>query len=195
MWNFGSSHWRALPATLALLALLACASTSGDLRQYLDETTAATVTVASRPIVFARERADLAVNARDYLTLIAVDINRAGHHAIYWFGYLWSTIDHRQAEAYSLKADQILLVADDREVELKRSSVDPHDVGLDRPPIERPARAALTILVETDAETLRFIGAVTSLRAVVQTSGSQEPFELWSDGRSSLTAFVRALPN
>ena len=68
-------------------------------REYLDEKTAATVTVCGAALVFARERPELAVHARDYLTLVPVDVNRAGHARQYFYGYAWSTVDKRRLQA------------------------------------------------------------------------------------------------
>ena len=69
----------ALPVAL-LAALGTCVALAGDKqpREYLDEETAATITVVAEPLVFACPRPELAANVRDYVTLAAAaEIGRA----------------------------------------------------------------------------------------------------------------------
>ena len=62
----------ALPVAV-LAALGAGAALAGDKqpREYLDEQTAATITVVAEPLLFALPRPELAANVRDYVTLAA----------------------------------------------------------------------------------------------------------------------------
>ena len=83
----------------ALLALLAACS-SAPVRaptELLDEQTGATLVVVAEPLVFARARADVAANARDYVTVVAVEANRSGKYAQYLLVHRWSTVDRRMA--------------------------------------------------------------------------------------------------
>src|SRR6266481_1480979 len=63
--------------------------------EYLDQTTAATITVVAKPLIFAHERPELAAHARDYVTLAAASVNRGGAIEHFIFAYLWSTVDDR----------------------------------------------------------------------------------------------------
>ena len=81
----GTRFGRSVAIALASGALLAAGHLAGCAseqpagpREYLDERTAATITVAGESMVFAYDRPDLGVNARDYVTLTAVDVNTAG---------------------------------------------------------------------------------------------------------------------
>src|SRR5205814_4956856 len=60
----------ALPVAM-LAALGACVAVAADKqpREYLDEDTAATVTVVAEPLVFALPRPELAANVRDYVKI------------------------------------------------------------------------------------------------------------------------------
>ena len=69
-----------------------------------------------RPLVFARERPSLAVNARDYISLVAVDVNRGGQHQLYWYGYVWTTIDDGGQLAAAARRAEWLLLADTRPI-------------------------------------------------------------------------------
>src|SRR5215475_12382121 len=64
---------------LAAVILAACGSThpthSSGTKELLDETTGNTVSVVSTPLIFARERTDVAAHSRDYATLVATEID------------------------------------------------------------------------------------------------------------------------
>jgi len=175
----------ALAATLSV-ALLAqgCATqeTQGT-REYLDEHTAATITVASKNLVFARGRPEYAVNARDYLTLVPVDVNRAGKHALYFYCYAWSTVDKRGTVE---SPGQFELVADGRQISLAPAATRPHDLGFGELPITAPARAYLTIVVPTTRETLQFLTRSQQVFALRTRDGLNERFDVWEDGREAL---------
>ena len=101
-----------------LLASCACAALAGDKepQEYLDEDTAATITVVGEPLVFAYARRDLAANARDYVTLAAAAVNRAGKVSYVIIGYNWSTVDPRLRPDPLPAAEPLVLQADDRRI-------------------------------------------------------------------------------
>ena len=85
---------------LALLALPACSSSlrpPAASREILDEQSGTTLTVVAAPLVFARERTDVAAHARDYATLVAVEIDNSGKYRTYLLLYRWSTVDRRMS--------------------------------------------------------------------------------------------------
>lgn len=172
---------RLLPCLLAALLATGCAVTppaAGE-REYLDEETAATVTVGARAIVFARDRPELAVNARDYLTLVPVDVNRSGRHEQYFFGYAWSTIDKRGLPGEEDVAPRFDLVADGRRVTLAPASEDRHDLGLGELPLSPPARSAQLVVSPTTREILDFVARAEEVRAVADLGGASVRYELW----------------
>ena len=81
---------------LVLTALASCASRPPTAAQEIfDESDASTLLVTAKPIVFARERSDLAAYARDYATVVAVEIDISGEYSDYLLVYRWSTVDRR----------------------------------------------------------------------------------------------------
>jgi hypothetical protein len=107
---------------LALAAIMIARAAAADddaVREYVDEITAVSITVPVESLLFARERTDLAANARDYITLTPLEINRTGQRACYWFGYVWSTIDRPIAV---LEGDELVLLADGRPIALRWSA-------------------------------------------------------------------------
>lgn len=158
------------------------------MREYLDEESAATVTVASRALVFARSRPDLAVHARDYLTLVPLDVDRAGKHVLYFYGYVWSTIDKRDVADPGAAVRTFELVADGRRIPLAPVTSSPSDIGLVQLPVPPPADSAQVLIAATDRETLRFLAVAREVRALALQPGISERYELWTDGRASIAS-------
>lgn len=166
----------------AAAALLGCVSTPprAEPREYLDEQTAATVTVRGRPMVFALERPQLAVHARDYLTLVPIDVNRAGTHARYFYGYVWSTIDKRGLTGTEQSMVRFELVADGRRIPLATLAGQPRDVGLGEAPLPPPNAGALRMIVATTPEVQDFVAAAEEIVAVAVYDGGSDRFALWA---------------
>lgn len=171
-------------------AVLTVSAADPPVRTYLDETTAATVTVATEPLVFARERTDLAVNARDYLSLAPIEVNRAGTRTYYWFGYVWSTIDRRDGEAIADRDDEWVLLADDRPIPLRPERQSLRELGIAELPLRRPVRTAVPLLFGTQPEILTFVAGASSFNAQLLRDGLSEHFPPWHEARTALRNFV-----
>lgn len=177
--RFGWSVSIAL-ATGALLAaghLAGCASEQPHgPREYLDERTAATITVAGESMVFAYDRPDLGVNARDYVTLTAVDVNTAGRHATHLVGYAWSTLDKRAVKESDSRYE---IVADDRTLPLQSMPDGFRSIGVNEPPIPVPSRDALPLTAPVTRDQLQFLRDTPGVRVVRTRDGVMERFDLW----------------
>jgi hypothetical protein len=178
-----------LAASAVGTSLLAgCTTTAGtEPQEYLDERTAATVTVGAKALVLARERPEYAVNARDYLSLWPVDVNRMGKHDLYFYGYAWSTIDKRAAGE---SAGKFELLADGRRIALTSSSSKPRSLGFGAPAVEAPAGEATLLIVPTTREVLKFVSSAGDVWALRTRDGLAERFELWEDGRAAIDEFL-----
>lgn len=181
----------ALACAAFVLALGACVAQPPDgPREYLDETSAATVTVAPGGLVFARERPELAVHARDYITVVPLDVNRAGKHALYLYVYLWSTIDKRGLKYRDAGIGAIDLLADGRQIPLVPTQATARELGLARPPVPAPSDSAQLLIVPTDRETLELVSRAIDLSAVLRQDGGDDRFQLWSGSRDSIVALL-----
>ncbi|MGB5102916.1 MAG: hypothetical protein WBO04_06285 [Steroidobacteraceae bacterium] len=167
----------AIAVAVGVLAGCAVAPTDGA-REYLDERTAATITVGAPTLVFARERPELAVHARDYLTLVPIDVNRAGSHAQYFYAYVWSTIDKRGADDAAGRA-RFELLADGRRIPLAPVPGKPRDLGIGTPPLPAPARSVQVLLSATTREAQAFVATADEIIAVAVLDEAAEPFPLW----------------
>lgn len=148
--------------------------------EYLDEVTAATVTIGTPVLVFARERPELAVHARDYLTLVPVDVNRAGTHAQYFVGYAWSTIDKRSVADGAASQARFELVADGRRIALVPHEGSLRELGLGEVPLQAPSRSAALLVASATREQQQYVADAAELRAVLVRAGASERFDLWS---------------
>src|SRR5271165_895331 len=176
---------------LALTTLSACtAPTKRASHEILDERTGNTLTVVAKPLVFARERTDVAANARDYATLVAVEVDHSGKYDEYLLLYRWSTVDRRMSPPPDPSAGELRILTEGRAIDLM--PLDEVPVGLSRRrDLHMPehgdviARAYLV-----DAATLRFIAASRELTVHMPQEALDIPFGLWEDGRPALAQFV-----
>jgi len=169
---------RAGCATLLAAMLAGCASRApAGPREYLDERTAATITVAGDAMIFSYDRPELGVNARDYVTLTAVDVNNSGRHATHLVGYAWSTIDKRGVEDGASKYD---IVAADRTLPLAVAPEGFRSIGVNEPPIPVPSRSALPLSAPVTREQVQFMLDTPDVRVVRTRDGVMERFEVWS---------------
>jgi hypothetical protein len=180
---------RRLVVVVVALAAGACASPPSDgPRQYLDEKSAATVTVAREALVFARDRPELAVHARDYLTLVPIDVNRMGTHEVYFYGYVWSTIDKRGSGYLRDGVAGFEIIADGRRIPLVPVNATPRELGLVEPPLRAPSASARLLIARTDRETLAIVTNAGELSAAELNDGLSEPYVLWSGSPGALLA-------
>lgn len=176
---------------LAMLLALPAGVRAGDdpVREYVDEITAASITVAVESLVFARERLDLAANARDYVVLAPIEVNIGGKRSYFWSGYVWSTIDRRDGQPLLVPGDQLVLVADGRPIRLQGDAKSARDHGVGQPPNRAPARTAVPVLFTATTESIAYVAHATDLHLQLIHADTNEPFTLWKDARGALRAF------
>jgi hypothetical protein len=183
---------RVSTALAALLVLGTCSALPGEKepREYLDEDTAATVTVVGEPLVFAYARPALAANQRDYVTLAAAAANRNRKISYVLIAYFWSTVDPRLRREPLPSPEQLVLQADDRRIELHLQGHSPHEAGIGAPVHAPPGADATPNVYGTDLATIRFIGEARQLTIVVDSDPAPITYELWEDRRVALRNFV-----
>ena len=178
------------------LGLCACASVTDrtDPVQYLDRDTAAHFVVAAQPLIFAHARPQTAARVRDYATVAAASMDRAGRIEYVLLIYRWSTVDPRDepgnGPGVSAPPADLTLVADDRRIKLhpiadRTQSVPP----LDRPPTGHFGAA----IYRTDLPTLLYLTKARYLSLVRGEGRAEVRFALWQDPRACLAALVRSL--
>jgi len=167
-------------------------------QSYLDQTTAATITIVGRPLVFARERPNFAVHMRDYVTLAAASINRAGKLQLVLIGYFWTTFDPHGRDSGDAgkrrdedrQPDELILIADDRRITLTKLNRTAREAGIEERVNAPAVGSGPPILYTVDLATLRFIAAARSLSAHTRTGETELDYSVWDDRRVALSQWV-----
>ena len=165
--------------------------------QFLDERTGVTLSVVDAPLVLARERRDIAANARDYLTLVAAERDTMGRRQLILLVYRWSTIDTRVGASDDDDSTRLTLLADGRDIRLTQVADKlplefTQSERLLRPPVGQVA----TLAYPTDIATLRYLVSSRQLSASFEATKATMPYTMWRDGRESLRQFLDSVaPN
>jgi hypothetical protein len=172
--------------------LLACstAATSPP-REMFDDHTGSTVTVVSKPWVFARERTDVAAHARDYATLVAVEVDHSGSYQDFLLLYRWSTVDKRMSPPPQTDGNELRLSSEGRVISLKPMDALPISIDA-KHTLHLPRHGdAVVRAFAVDLDLLRFLAASHAVTLLVPQEQFDTPFQIWDDGREALGEFVR----
>jgi hypothetical protein len=177
---------------LVLTALASCASRPpAPSQEIFDESDASTLLVAAKPIVFARERSDLAAHARDYATVVAVEIDISGDYSDFLLVYRWSTVDRRMLPPPDPNGGALRIVADGRVFNFK---------PIDKLPVNFAQRRELHMPkhddvvprgYKVDSETLHFLATSEDLTLRMPQEPLDTPFTVFEDGRRALLEFLK----
>jgi hypothetical protein len=171
---------------LLSLCLLSCkAAGPRHPNEYLDPVTAAMVSSATRPIIFARAHQDVATNARQYANVVAASVNRSGHYEYVLMIYIWSTVDARLG-AGAHPGDTVVFLADDRAIRLQRDGRSLKEVGIAKPLLPPLHFRGPPRIYRTDRATLQFLSNARHVRMQLEGDQDARPFDLWKDGRREL---------
>ncbi|MBT5218709.1 MAG: hypothetical protein HOI35_12060 [Woeseia sp.] len=107
-----------IASLIALIAVAACSATQPMVSERLDDKTAVTITNARTPLIMSLDRYFSDANAREYVQIGAIEINRMGAREHFlWLG-IWD-IDHLESEAAKPRGyDTIHLIADGQTIPL-----------------------------------------------------------------------------
>ena len=182
-----------LALLLALTTLFACTGlrAAQPSHEIFDERTGNTLLVVAKPLVFARERTDVAAHERDYATVVAVEIDQSGKYNEYLLLYRWSTVDRRMSPPPDPQAGELKILADGRVIDLMPLEQLP--VGLSRRrELHLPEHGdVVTRAYLVDVSTLRFIAESRELAVRMPQESLDTPFAMWEDGRKALGQFLQ----
>jgi hypothetical protein len=172
--------------------MLACSALPApELANFLDEDTGISLTVVDQPWILARDRRDVAANARDYLTLVAAERDEMGRRQLVLLVHRWSTIDRRVGGNNDDADQSLVLVADGRDFKLTTLAERlPREFSrndrLLRPPVSQVATSAYKI----DPQTLRYLASSKQVSAFYVDTRATLSYALWQDGRAALQRFL-----
>ncbi len=180
-----------LALIVALAALQACSS-SADAplkRSWMNK--AATRCWWSRSRWCLRATTDVAAYARDYATLVAVEVDQSGKYSDFLLLYRWSTVDRRMSSPPDPNAGELRILAEGRAIDL---------MPLEQIPVSLSRRRELHVpdhgdvvahAYPIDTATLGFIASSRDLSVQMPQERLDTPFTLWEDGRAALGRFVQ----
>jgi hypothetical protein len=184
-----------MTALLLMTTLLcACAARPVAPREYLDEQTAATITVVAEPVIFVTQtprNVDGTVRTdanRDYIELYGLDVNRMGRHRQYLAVMKWQAPD----ETGSAPPILSLLIGGST-LELQATGDDPRALGLAQPVSRSSSKSSSWWYFPADASTLRSIASARELAATLTVNTQPFDYVLFSDGRAQLSALTEGL--
>jgi hypothetical protein len=160
--------------------------------EILDEQSGNTLVVVAQPLVFARERTDVAAHARDYATLVAIEIDHSGKYNDYLLLYRWSTVDSRMSAPPDSRAGELRILADGRRIDL---------TPLPELPVSLARRRELHVpnhgdpvvhAYPADPTLLRYIAASRDLAVRMPQEPLDAPFGIFEDGRPALGDFAQS---
>jgi hypothetical protein len=173
-------------ASIALVLVLAgCASNKSVApREYLDEQTAATITVVADPWIFTRKNAPPQL---DFFNLYAIDVNRMGDHKKYFVVvHYWPAAD--------MTATPPALVLNDGSQELRLQAIkeDARKLGIAQPLDKAAPSSAKSWFYPVDKASLQAIARTRQLAAALTTEQANADYAVWRDGSSELSEFAVA---
>jgi hypothetical protein len=191
---------RRVMAFMLMLAVSAAAAASGTNSpvEYLDDETGVTVTVVSRPLVFAHDRDTFnfssgTVPARDYVTLAAVAVDRSGRMSYLLIGYFWSVGVSQPWENARRAREPLVLQLQDRRIELVPASGSAREAGISTPLHRPPIDPATPSLYAIDVPTMELIAESTHLVLYSGDASAPLTYALFEDRKPALRELVRRL--
>ena len=177
---------RTLAAAALLVLLVGCASTKSTTpRAYLDEQTAATITVVADPWIFTRKNAPPQL---DFFNLYAIDVNRMGDHKKYFVVvHYWPEGD------MATTAPTLVLNGGSQEIKLQATTEDGRKLGIAQPLDKAAPSSSRNWFYPVDKATLQALAQSRQLGASLITSKTTADYAVWRDGSSELSEFALAV--
>jgi hypothetical protein len=178
---------------IAIVSTLSACSTQRSLvpREYLDEQTTATITVAAEPLIFVIKDAGFDASDRDFISLHAIDVNRMGTHRQF-FAVLQSVPAAASTGEGAVKPVLELQLAD-RTQSLQPTNEDPQQIGIVQPIAPSYSLTAKWWYFPVDRDTLKAVAATPQLGVALVLPQSRMAYEMMRDGRAELAELTSVL--
>jgi hypothetical protein len=203
-----------LLVSLLLLASsdVTAASDANAPRQYVDEETGVSVFFVARPLVFYHERRtsggemprsgsaaepqvapNMTAAPRDYVTLAAAAVDRAGKYTYMLVGYVWSVGAPPQDENACIGHERLVLQFGEHRIELAAFEGAARDLGISQP-IHHPSMSDVkSAIYLSDLATLGLIAESAHPVLYCGAENASIKYELLEDRLPALRELVRHL--
>jgi hypothetical protein len=170
-----------------------CAAAPDEpLREYLDEQTAATITVVAEPWIFSRERPSERLDDRDYLNVYAIDVNRMGDHRQYLAVLQSSPL--RDGAGRDAPPPTLQWRASGEDLTFAPSAEDARALGVAQPVAQSYTYESRWWYYPVDRPTLARIASSRDAQAALIAGEVHAPYVLWRDGSAEAAALSSAIP-
>ncbi|MBT8101499.1 MAG: hypothetical protein KJO95_00935 [Gammaproteobacteria bacterium] len=172
--------------TMALIIVLmsACASNSELVLSKLDPKTSVTINYDKSPFIFFRSLSPTQADAKEYVYVGPLEVNRSGDYRYYLWVATWSTMDNAQAVRRRDRFESIEVVADGAPLALKTSGASLETIGASEPVYPKPVGWATENYYDVTLAQLRVIAESTELQ--LQFTATGETYLPWDDQESSM---------
>lgn len=175
---------RAIFVASVMLMLAACATERVITpREYLDETTAATITIVADPWIFNRKDAPPQL---DFVHLYAIDVNRMGEHR----KYLAVVKYWPAADLPSDARPKLVVQLPEREIALDPIEADGRELGIGEPIDKSAPRTARSWFYPLDKEHLEAVGRARELSVALLAGETRASYIVWRDGSAEMSEFA-----
>ena len=173
--------------TCAVLVLSGCATERATTpREYLDDSTASTITIVANPWILTRTGAPPQL---DLLHIYAVDVNQTGRHGRYLaMLQYWPAATSTHGESVAL-----VLNLGNTKKRLEPITDDPGQLGIGQPLDEAAPTTAKTWFYPLDSATLSALAGTSALSAELVAKESTASYVSWKDGHVELKEFAAEL--
>ena len=180
---------------VAAILLASCGGSKPLVQNKLDQRTGVTVTSATEPVIFFRDRSAYAVRARDYVYIGPVEVNNMGQRRYFlWLG-VWSTIENASRAATQDDFETVVVFADGEPLDLHVAGWDPATIGVSESVYVKPVASAIDAFYGITIDQIRVIAEATDLEIRTGPSASDH-YQAWESSASAtegLRAFVQAV--
>jgi hypothetical protein len=175
-----------------LVVLIGCATTKPlTPREYLDEQTAATITVVADPVVFVHDREIASARGRDFLSLYGIDVNRMGEHRQYIAVLQWAPPEEVSAAA-AIPALELRI--NEEPMVLQPTKASPRELGIAQPLAESYSYNATWWYFPVDKSVLRTLAEARDIGAAMVLPQRRIQYVMMNDGRAQLGELTAVLP-
>jgi hypothetical protein len=179
-----------IAAAACLSLMLAGCATAIAPREYLDEKTAATITVVAQPWIFTSDAPRSNINERDYLNLYAIDVNRMGDHR----QYIAVMQSFFAQDPVNQTLDPTLeLRTAERTLSLTPATETPRQLGIAQPLAEPFAQTSRWWYFPVSREDLAAVAQSKNLRAALVMNDTRMGYVVFRDGSAELSEMSATL--
>jgi hypothetical protein len=178
------------PILVALLCA-GCGGTTPPVYNRLDPYTGVTVTAATQPLVFYRDRSAQAAYARDFVYLGPIEVNNMGQLNYYiWLG-IWGSSESTDRGLQMNDFETVVIYADGEPLGLEVDGWTPQSISLSESAYVTPVATATDGYYRVTIDQIRLMAEATDLEIRAGSAHSQTYFPWDSASSASIRAFVR----